>query len=66
MGVDALPGRQTRPHKGLDIAPGDRHLVRFEGFLASRGIVARNVRSREPSTSFWQITVVGKLTFNGL
>src|ERR1700730_17340017 len=36
-GVDALLGRQTRPHKDLDIALEDQHLVRFERFLASRG-----------------------------
>jgi len=36
-GVDALQGRQTRPHKDLDIALEDQHLVRFELFLASRG-----------------------------
>lgn len=36
-GVDALLGKQTRPHKDLDIALEDLHLVRFEQFLASRG-----------------------------
>jgi lincosamide nucleotidyltransferase A/C/D/E len=36
-GVDALLGRQTRPHKDLDIALEDMHLVRFEQFLASQG-----------------------------
>src|SRR5215472_18045443 len=36
-GVDALLGRQTRPHKDLDIVLADQHLVRFERFLASRG-----------------------------
>jgi lincosamide nucleotidyltransferase A/C/D/E len=36
-GVDALLGRQTRPHKDLDIALDDQHLVRFERFLALRG-----------------------------
>lgn len=36
-GVDALLGRQTRPHKDLDIALEDHHLLRFERFLASRG-----------------------------
>ena len=36
-GVDALLGRQTRPHKDLDIALEEQHLVRFERFLALRG-----------------------------
>ena len=36
-GVDALLGRQTRPHKDLDIALEDQHLVRFKRFLALRG-----------------------------
>jgi Aminoglycoside-2''-adenylyltransferase len=36
-GVDALLGKQTRPHKDLDIALEDQHLVRFERFLALRG-----------------------------
>jgi hypothetical protein len=36
-GVDALLGRQTRPHKDLDIALEDQHLGRFERFLALRG-----------------------------
>ena len=36
-GVDALLGKQTRPHKDLDIALEYLHLVRFEQFLASRG-----------------------------
>jgi lincosamide nucleotidyltransferase A/C/D/E len=36
-GVDALLGRQTRPHKDLDIAIEDRHLLEFEQFLATRG-----------------------------
>jgi lincosamide nucleotidyltransferase A/C/D/E len=36
-GVDALLGKQTRPHKDLDIALEDQHLLRFERFLASRG-----------------------------
>jgi len=36
-GVDALLGKQTRPHKDLDIALEDQHLLRFEQFLESRG-----------------------------
>jgi len=36
-GVDALLGRQTRPHKDLDVALEDLHVVRFEQLLASRG-----------------------------
>jgi lincosamide nucleotidyltransferase A/C/D/E len=36
-GVDALLGRQTRPHKDLDIAIDENHLLRFEQFLAGRG-----------------------------
>lgn len=36
-GVDALLGRQTRPHKDLDIALEDLHLVQFEQLFASRG-----------------------------
>lgn len=36
-GVDALLGRQTRPHKDLDIALEGQHMERFERFLASRG-----------------------------
>jgi lincosamide nucleotidyltransferase A/C/D/E len=30
-------GKQSRPHKDLDIAIEDLHLVRFEQFLASQG-----------------------------
>jgi lincosamide nucleotidyltransferase A/C/D/E len=36
-GVDSLLGRQTRPHKDLDIAIEHRELPGFERFLASRG-----------------------------
>jgi lincosamide nucleotidyltransferase A/C/D/E len=36
-GVDALLGRQTRPHEDLDIAIEDHQLLRFEQYLASRG-----------------------------
>jgi lincosamide nucleotidyltransferase A/C/D/E len=36
-GVDALLGRQTRPHKDLDIAIEDHQVLRFEQYLASRG-----------------------------
>jgi lincosamide nucleotidyltransferase A/C/D/E len=36
-GVDALLGRQTRPHKDLDIAIEDHLVAGFERFLASRG-----------------------------
>ena len=34
-GVDALLGRQTRPHKDMDIAIEAHDVVRFERFLAS-------------------------------
>lgn len=36
-GVDALLGRQTRPHKDLDIVLEAGHLLRFEQFLVSQG-----------------------------
>ncbi len=36
-GVDALLGRQTRPHKDLDIAIESQQLLSFEQFLASQG-----------------------------
>jgi lincosamide nucleotidyltransferase A/C/D/E len=36
-GVDALLGRQTRPHKDLDIAIEDHQVLRFEQYLTSRG-----------------------------
>ena len=36
-GVDALLGRQTRPHKDLDIAIQAQQVLQFEKFLAAKG-----------------------------
>lgn len=35
--VDALLGRQTRPHSDLDVAMEEAHAVRLRAFLAGRG-----------------------------
>ena len=38
-GVDALLGRQTRPHRDLDIAVEHRHVPALRSLLAERGFV---------------------------